>query len=98
MLITSSNLVDDDVNLETDEIGCEVREAIAPALRIAVLDADVLALEPSEVAQALPECLVPERGIGRREYREQPYAGDFGRRLRACCAHPRELKRTAVGS
>jgi len=42
---------DDDVNLEVDEIGCEVREAIVSALRIAVLEADVLALGPSEVAE-----------------------------------------------
>jgi hypothetical protein len=42
---------DDDVNLEADQIGCEVREAIASTLRIAVLDADVLSLDPSEVAE-----------------------------------------------
>jgi hypothetical protein len=60
---------DDDVNLETDEIGCEAREAIASTLRMAVLDADVLALDPSEVAQTEPECLVPERAIGRRDWR-----------------------------
>jgi hypothetical protein len=41
----------DDVKLETDEIGCEVREANDSTLRIAVLDADVLALDPSEVAE-----------------------------------------------
>jgi hypothetical protein len=57
---------DDDVNLEANEIGCEVREAIGSTLRIAVLDADVLSLDPSEVAETEPECLVPERGIGRR--------------------------------
>ena len=68
---------DDDVNLETDEIGCEVREAIASTLRIAVLDADVLSLDPSEVAETLPECLVPERGSGRREWREKSYPRDF---------------------
>jgi len=60
---------DDDVNLEKDEIGCEVREAIALTLRISVLNADVLPLNPSEVAETLPECLVPECGIGRREWR-----------------------------
>ncbi len=49
---------DDDINLETDEIGCEVREAITTTLRIAVLDGDVLALDPSEVAEPLTECLV----------------------------------------
>jgi hypothetical protein len=47
----ASNGSDDNVNLETDEIGCEVREAIASTLRIAVLDADVLSLDPSEVAE-----------------------------------------------
>jgi len=61
---------DDDVNLETDEIGCEVREAIGSTLRIAVLDADVLSLDPSAVAETEPECLVPGRGIGRRPCRE----------------------------
>jgi hypothetical protein len=49
---------DDDVNLEMDEIGREVREAIVSALRIAVLDADVLSLDPTEVAETEPECLV----------------------------------------
>jgi hypothetical protein len=49
---------DDDVNLETDEIGREVGEAIVPALRIAVLDADVLSFDPPEVAETEPECLV----------------------------------------
>jgi len=58
---------DDDVNLEMDEIGCEVREAIASPLRMAVLDADVLSLDPPEVAETQPECLVPVGGIGRRE-------------------------------
>jgi hypothetical protein len=42
---------DDDVNLETDEIGREIREAIVSALCIAVLDADVLSLDPSEIAE-----------------------------------------------
>jgi hypothetical protein len=66
---SGSNGSDDDVNLETDKIGCEVREAIVSALRIAVLDADVLSFNPSEVAETEPECLVPERGIGRRPWR-----------------------------
>ena len=80
----------DDVNLETDEIGCKVREAIAFTLRIAVLDADVLSLDPSEVAETQPERLMPGRGIGRREWREKSYPGDSCRRLRAYCARPGE--------
>jgi hypothetical protein len=66
-LSIGKNADNDDVNLETDEIGCEVREAITSTLRIAVLDVDVLSLDPSEVAKTQPECLIPERGIGRRE-------------------------------
>jgi hypothetical protein len=87
---SGSNGSDDDVNLETDEIDCEVRDAIASPLRIAVLDADVLALDPSEVAETEPECLVPERGIGRREWREKSYPGDSCQSLRAYCARPSE--------
>jgi hypothetical protein len=62
-----SNGSDNDVNLKTDEISGESREAIASPLRISVLNADVLSLNPSEFEETLPECLVPERGIGRRE-------------------------------
>jgi hypothetical protein len=86
----SRNGCDDDVNLQTDEIGCKVREAIASTLRIAVLEADVLSFNPSEVAETEPECLVPECGIGRRIWREKSYPGDFCRRLRARCARPSE--------
>jgi hypothetical protein len=61
------NRSDNDVNLQMDEIGREVREAIASTIRKAVLDADVFSFNPSEVAETLAECLVPGRGIGRRE-------------------------------
>jgi hypothetical protein len=59
---------DDDVHVETDEIGREARQAIAAPLRIAVLEADVLPLDPSEVTETLPECFMPARGIGRRKW------------------------------
>jgi hypothetical protein len=48
---------DDDIHLETDEIGGERRETVELTLRISVLDADALSLDPSEVAETLPECL-----------------------------------------
>ena len=60
---------DDDIDLETDEIGCELREAIPFTLRVPVLNADVFSLHPSEVPEAFPERLVPARGSGRREWR-----------------------------
>src|SRR4029453_7917658 len=54
---------DDNVWLETDEIGGEIREALDSTLCITVLNPDVLALNPSEVGETLSECLVPDRNI-----------------------------------
>jgi hypothetical protein len=48
---------DDDVHLEPDQLGCEIRQAVEAALRGSVLDDDVLALDPPELAQPLPERL-----------------------------------------
>ena len=57
---------DDDINFETDKIGCEIKIAIVSTFCITVLEADVLALDPSAFAQTQPECLVPDHGIGKR--------------------------------
>ena len=77
-----SSRSDDDVNLETDEIGCEVREAIVSTLRIAVLDDDVLSLDPSEVAQTRRNACARARS-GRRVWRsDNPIRGTFA----GCCA------------
>jgi hypothetical protein len=54
---------DDHVNLETDEIGRKVRETLGSSLRVSELDVDVLPLDPSDVREALPECLVPGRDV-----------------------------------
>ncbi len=59
----------DDVDLETDEIGGEVREAIDPSVGVAKFDANVLTLDPFEGVETLPECLIPQRGVGRTEWR-----------------------------
>src|ERR1700694_1101386 len=59
----------DNINVQADEIDREVREYVGSLLRISVLNADVLSLDPSEVAETLPERLVPKRGSGRREWR-----------------------------
>jgi hypothetical protein len=56
---------DNDVDVETDEISCEFRESVGSALRISILNGDVLSLNPAEVTQTLLECLVPNRGTGR---------------------------------
>src|ERR1700674_2580288 len=80
---------DDDINLKTDQIGDELREAIVSPLRISVLNDDSFSLNPSEVTEPLQEGLVPERCIGGREGRQQSYPGDFRRLLRARDERPR---------
>jgi hypothetical protein len=47
----------DDVHRETDQLGCEVGEAIELIVCVAVLDGEVLPLDIAEVAQPLPEGL-----------------------------------------
>src|SRR5439155_27351576 len=65
------------------------RQAIESAFGISVLDTDVLSLHPSEVAEALAECLVPGPRFGGRERRQKPDPGDFCRLLRARRERPR---------
>jgi hypothetical protein len=55
---------DDNVNVETNEIGSELRKSIAYAFRIAILNIYVLSFNPSEGAESEPEFSVPKRGIG----------------------------------
>src|SRR5216684_4954388 len=74
---------DDDVNLETDQIGCELRQDVDFHLRISVFNDDVLSLNPSKVTEPFQECLVPERRVGAREGRQKSYPGDSLLLLRA---------------
>ena len=50
-------LRDDDVDFEMNQLGREVGEPLILPLRTSVLDDDVLALDLTELAQPLPECL-----------------------------------------
>ena len=76
------NRSNDDVDFEANEIGREIGETVGSPLCISVLDHDVLPLDPSEIAESLPKCLVPERIGGRRERRQKPNPRDFLRLLR----------------
>ena len=55
----------DDVDLEPDQLGRNLREAIFVPLRPAVLDGDALALDVAEVAESLAERL-EDLGLQRR--------------------------------
>jgi hypothetical protein len=46
-----------DINPETHELGREVRKTIDVAVRKAIVDDDVLALDPAQVAQPALECV-----------------------------------------
>ena len=46
---------DDDVHLETDERGRELAQAVELPIAKLILDADVLALDPTQVAETLPD-------------------------------------------
>src|SRR5262249_25960931 len=58
-----SNGSNDHVNLETHQLGCERGEPIVFTFRISVFNADVFSFNPSELAQSLAKCLVPDCAI-----------------------------------
>ena len=70
------------LHLEPDQLGRQVGEPLRLALRIAVLDDDVLALDVAQVAQTLPEGLHTCWGRdGRGERRTEPTDPVHFRRL-----------------
>jgi hypothetical protein len=72
----------DDIHLETDELRREVWERLGLAVRITVLDHDVLTFHVAEVAQPLPERLDDMWGGGGRCRREKTYPRHLSRLLR----------------
>ena len=54
-----------DVNLETGQLGHELREPLDPSLRRSVLDDDGPALHVAALAQPLPECVEQCAGQGK---------------------------------
>ena len=47
----------DDINLETHQLGRNLRMTIDLSLRISVLDGDVLSFDVAKLAQSRPNCL-----------------------------------------
>ena len=50
-----SSCHDDDINLETHQLGCKLGGSIRLPLRISILDGEVLSLYVAKLAQALPK-------------------------------------------
>ena len=55
----------DEVHLEPDQFGRQVGQPAEPTLRISIFDNNIVALNPPELAQTLPERVEQGRPIGR---------------------------------
>jgi hypothetical protein len=80
----------DDIDLQPDQLGREVGQAVRPALRESRLDDDVLALDPPELTQPFPKRRAGTAVTGGRAGREKADPVDLPRRLRADGARCRE--------
>jgi hypothetical protein len=74
---------DDDIHIETDELGSERRETVNLTFRVSVLDADALSFDPSEVSETFSECIY--------------LSGDGGVGVPCQKAYSRDLSRLLVG-
>src|SRR5262245_17645275 len=83
---------EDDVDLHSDELGCQLRQMVDGRSR-PVLDNDVLTFDPSEIAQPSQEGL--KERVGRRRNSEDP--DDLSRLLRASADRPAEPRSTEQG-
>src|SRR5262249_12829903 len=68
---------DDDVYFALDQFSDELRQAIGFSLRIAVINKNGLALDPSQITEPSHERPVPEHCIGREKGRQKSYSGDY---------------------
>ena len=72
----------EDVHLEPDQLGREIGQPVESALRPSILDDDVLALDPPELTQPLPERLADAGISGVRAGGEIAYPGHLPHLLR----------------
>jgi hypothetical protein len=72
----------DEGHLEPDQLGRQVGQPVDPTLRISIVDANILALNPPELAQPLPERVEQGRPIGRGRQAKKTYPRHLSRLLR----------------
>src|SRR5215211_1549666 len=70
------------LHLEPDQLGRQVGQPVDPILRISIVDDNILALNPPELAQPLPERIEQGRPIGRRRHPKKTYPRHLSRLLR----------------
>ena len=72
----------DEVHLEPDQPGRQVGQPVDPTHRISIVDDNILALNPPELAQPLPERVQQGRPIGRGRHPKKTYPMHLSRVLR----------------
>ncbi len=72
----------DKVHLEPDQLSRQVGQPVDPTLRISIVDDNILALNPPELAQPLPERIEQGRPIGRGRHPKKTYPRHLSRLLR----------------
>ena len=73
---------DDDINFETDQLGCKVRQPFEFPIRISVLNENVFSFDIAKLAQPLAQCFDPEQIGGRGARDQNSYPGNSRRLLR----------------
>src|SRR4030095_11212046 len=72
----------DEVHLEPDQLSREAGQPVDPTFRISIVDDNILALNPPEFAQPLPERVEVGRSIGRGPRPKKTYPRHLSRLLR----------------
>ena len=80
----------EEVDLETNQLGGQVREPTVLFIGPAELNDDVLALYVTEVAKLQSKCLYPARPAGREVGAQEPDPRDVSRLLGLGCDRPGE--------
>src|SRR5262249_62338339 len=79
---------ENDIDFQSNELGCELGEAFAASLRPAILDREIAAVDPAEIAHSLHEGGGP-LALRRRAARSEQSDGRHLRLLRARRERPR---------
>ena len=67
----------DQINLETNQVRRKLRQALSLLLGKSVLDGDIFSLNPSKLAQLLPERVHEDRATRSSACIQETYAEDF---------------------
>src|SRR5262249_13965127 len=81
-----------DIDLEPDEVGRDLGEALVESFPPAILDRDVATVDPAEFTQSLHKCGGPFASGRTRALAQETDCRHFARLLRACCKRPRRRR------